>query len=115
MILRDWLTQSTEFEVPCHRLDSLINYFQIAEVDMMTVDIEGSELTALMTFPFDRVKPRLIAVEILLGNAERDAYKLQVTQFLESKGYKVCKCQNFVFATFLSLLVVFLFHSGCSL
>ena len=91
--LADTKTNGTEFEVPCHRLDSLVNYFKISQVDFMTVDTEGSELTALMTFPFDRVKPKLIAVEILVGNQERDAYKDQVTQFLESKGYKICKYQ----------------------
>jgi hypothetical protein len=57
----------------------------------MTVDTEGSELTALMTFPFDRVKPKLIAVEILTGNEEREAYRQQVKLFMESKGYKICK------------------------
>ena len=89
--LTDKMSAGKEFEVPCHRLDTLVNDFRISQVDVMTVDTEGSELTALKTFPFDRVKPKLIAVEILTGTEEREAYRQQVKLFMESKGYRICK------------------------
>ena len=80
-----------EYEVKCYPLDYLVKYFKIEEVDLMTVDTEGSELSALKTFPFNRVKPKLIAVELLVGNKERDSDRMALTSFMESKGYKICK------------------------
>jgi FkbM family methyltransferase len=89
--LTDKISVGKEYEVTCNRLDTLVDDFGISQVDLMTVDTEGSELIALMTFPFDRVKPKLIAVEILTGTEERDVYREQVKLFMETKGYKVCK------------------------
>jgi hypothetical protein len=48
-------------------------------------------VTVLMTFPFDRVKPKLIAVEVSEGNEERAQYRKDLESFLDTKGYKICK------------------------
>jgi len=89
--LTDTESAGKEFEVPCHRLDSLVTDLRITQVDVMTVDIEGAELIALRTFPFNRIQPKLIAIEILTNTEEREEYRQEVNVFMESQGYKVCK------------------------
>jgi len=82
--------RAKEVQVKCYTLDYLTQYLQLDEVDIMTVDTEGSELSALQTFPFERIQPKLIAVELLVGNAERDEDRNKLESFMKTKGYKVC-------------------------
>jgi hypothetical protein len=74
----------------------LIDYFGVIEVDYMSVDTEGSELSALKTFPFHRLRPKLIGVEVLLGGGRSSRVQEDLTQFMGSQGYAVHR--NYKFA-----------------
>lgn len=72
------------------RLDTFISEHQIRNVDFLKIDIEGYDLTALRTFPWDTHHPRAVITEFedkkttLLGHTVGD-----IARFLEEKGYVV--------------------------
>lgn len=50
--------------IPAKSLSTIIQEHDVKEIDFLNIDLEGFELPALNGFPFDKVKPRCIAVEI---------------------------------------------------
>ena len=51
-----------EIEVECMKLDTLIDNYNIDQVDFMKIDVEGHELEVLTNYSW-RVKPKVIKVE----------------------------------------------------
>lgn len=70
-----------EIEVPFRSLDSVLfeHASHVERIDILSVDIEGLELTALMGLNFERWAPRLIIAE---------ANEVSLIAFLEKKGYR---------------------------
>ncbi len=67
--------------VACEPFDRLLDRFKIAHIDFLSIDIEGGEMGALRTFPFDRVSVHAILVETWhIG-------KTDVFDFLEDRGF----------------------------
>jgi FkbM family methyltransferase len=52
-----------EFEVPARTLSSVLDEARVAEVDLLSLDVEGYEPTVLRGLDFDRHGPRLLLVE----------------------------------------------------
>ena len=52
-------------------------------VDFLTVDCEGMDLKILESFPFEKVQPRVIAVEDFGISGESVVHR-----YLESQGYQ---------------------------
>lgn len=61
---------------PSHILEK----FNVTNIDMMSIDTEGSELIILQSFPFHIIKPRIILVE---NNYKKTEYR----NYLISLGY----------------------------
>lgn len=72
------------------RLDTFISEYQIGHVDFLKIDIEGYDLAALRTFPWETHHPRAVVTEFedkkttLLGHRVGD-----IARFLEERGYVV--------------------------
>ncbi|CAL8093448.1 unnamed protein product [Orchesella dallaii] len=70
------------YDVRCYPLHYLLMAVGQMEVDYLSLDIEGAELSVLKTIPFDKVSIKVITVEINNGQ------EADVTQFLKEHGYK---------------------------
>lgn len=73
-------TMSTEeIEVPMITLDDLLDREGIAKIDLLSMDIEGHEATALAGFDIERFQPDLLVIE---GHSQ------QVSEYLAQHGYQ---------------------------
>lgn len=57
-------------KVPVRRLDSLLDEHGLAEVDYVSLDVEGAEVSILATFPHDRYRVGAWSVENNTGTPE---------------------------------------------
>jgi FkbM family methyltransferase len=69
-------TESNEIQVKLRRLDTLLREFhpEISGVDVLSIDVEGHELSVLRGFSIDYFKPKVIIIENLFNMAEYDRY-----------------------------------------
>ena len=66
------------------RLDYLFKKFKINQIDILSIDIEGSEIQALRGIDFKIYKPRVIVLET---NRDKN-YEKRISKFLLPFGYK---------------------------
>ena len=73
-------------EVQSYSLDHIIenSKFCNKEIDLLDIDVEGSDYQVLLGLNFEKYKPKLICIEIHNKNLENDI----VYKFLSNKGYK---------------------------
>ncbi|MDC0974380.1 FkbM family methyltransferase [Candidatus Pelagibacter sp.] len=73
-------------EVQSYSLDHIIenSKFCNKEIDLLDIDVEGSDYQVLLGLNFEKYKPKLICIEIHNENLENDI----VYKFLSNKGYK---------------------------
>jgi hypothetical protein len=67
--------------VTCQPFDALLAHHKILHIDLLSIDIEGGEMGALRTFPFDKVYVHAILVETWHIGKE------VVFDFLEDRGF----------------------------
>ncbi|XP_037800759.1 uncharacterized protein LOC119595721 [Penaeus monodon] len=60
---------------------TLLRALDVSQIDYFSIDIEGAELKVLATFPWDKVKIRLMCIEVNHIGIER------VNSFMEERGY----------------------------
>jgi FkbM family methyltransferase len=80
--------KAEKIRVETMTLDEVLSSSPMAgrEVDFLDVDCEGHDLAVLRGFPFDRVRPKLVAIE---GHSKEEAETLG--RYLEDLDYfKVC-------------------------
>jgi FkbM family methyltransferase len=72
------------------RLDTYIEESRIDAVDFLKIDIEGWDLAALRSFPWNTHKPKVILCEFEDNKTLRLGHDVNdMAQFLKSKGYDV--------------------------
>lgn len=79
-----------QFEVPVRRFDDWAESVQLQRMDVLKIDVEGSELDVLlgMIDALNRFKPRLVAIEIVDNRLEiKGQSREQLRDLLESAGY----------------------------
>lgn len=54
---------SRRFFIPTISWNQLLDFTNVAEVDLLSIDTEGTSLELLDSFPFYRVQPKIIVVE----------------------------------------------------
>ena len=69
-----------EIKVPSITLDDLLEREGVEKIDLLAMDIEGHELTALHAFDIDRFQPALVVTE---------GKRPDVTAYLAEHGYEV--------------------------
>lgn len=70
--------------VPVRTLQSVLDEFQIFDIDFCSIDTEGSELNVVKSINFDKTSIKVFIIE----NNYKDT---NVQEFLESKGYFLLK------------------------
>lgn len=60
-------TEFEEVQVPTITLTDLLDQAGVSSIDLLSIDIEGHELTALSAFDIDRFKPELVCIEVHAG------------------------------------------------
>ena len=66
----------------CQPFSAILNQSGVQSVDFLSIDIEGGEMGALTTFPFDRIQPAVILIETWRSGKE------PIFDFLEDRGYR---------------------------
>lgn len=70
-------------KVPLRTLNSILEeYHIVSPIDVVSIDIEGTELLALRGFDLQRYKPRVLVVEAFDENAEKG-----LNAYFEANGY----------------------------
>ncbi|XP_063601737.1 uncharacterized protein LOC134777808 [Penaeus indicus] len=62
-------------------ISTMLQALEVTQIDFFSLDIEGAELKVLATFPWDKVKIRLICIEV-----NHAGFK-SVNSFMEKQGY----------------------------
>ena len=83
--VKEWGGGGEPIVVPTITLTKLLDDHGIAEIDFLSIDIEGAEEGALKGFDIDRFKPELICIELGVDD-ENDAF---ILEYLETHGYEV--------------------------
>lgn len=74
-------------EMPVFKLQTILDKYNISEVDYCSIDTEGSEFKIIQSIDFDKVDIKVFSIENNYGD---DTIK----NYLESKGYNLhCKLQ----------------------
>ena len=86
---RNTTTPFQSVDVACFSLATLLDLFGIQHVNYLSVDTEGSELQALMGFPFDSVTVDVIGVEILTGTPERSMKEKMIYDYMTDYDFEI--------------------------
>lgn len=78
--------QTYEVEVPAATLTTILKKHHIKKIDLLSLDVEGYELSALRGLDFDRYRPAYILVEA--------RYKDEIIDFLAKKSYEAIASFN---------------------
>jgi FkbM family methyltransferase len=67
-------------EVPCARLDNLLNKYSVTNIDLISIDIEGYEKVAWSTFDYKKYNPKVIIVEHTEGGEFKRGFADDILQ-----------------------------------
>ena len=89
-------TEKLDFvKIESRSLRSLIEEYSINKIDFLNLDIEETEMDGLKGFPWEKIKPTVIACEMHRLNLEKCTDN-EIVKFLKDKGYIL---QSYVFHT----------------
>ena len=85
-----------KIKIKAYKLNTLLDDFNILEIDYLNIDVEGNELKVISTFDFEKFHPKLISIEQNIYNSEKifdeECHKLLLAKnyFLASKIGVTC-------------------------
>ena len=88
--LKDRANEMHKIDAQCYRLDKTLDFFGVKAIDYMSVDTEGSELDALLSFPFDRIPVRVVGIEVLIGGG-RDGRIQETIDYMRQRRYRLLR------------------------
>ncbi len=74
--------EPTRIEVPTITLNDLLERLGVQKIDLLSMDIEGSEPPALRGFDIERYRPELVCIEAVIGDDR------EVGPYFEEHGYE---------------------------
>ena len=88
-----------EIPITTQRLDTILEkYAGGKEIDIMSVDVEGLELSVLRSNNWNKFRPAVILLESFELMTEQNDYDLPIKDYLKNKGYRlICKTINGIF------------------
>ena len=91
------MTVKDIIEVPSFTLETVLEKYNIHKIDILDIDVEGSELEVLDTFDYRKYNPRIIIIEYLTFGYI-DNSKL-ILQHFEKMPYELIHttCTNLIF------------------
>ncbi len=84
----EWMFDVTPqaIAVPSLRLSSLLDKHSIEKVDLLMIDVEGYDFIVLKTFPYTKIKPKVVRLEIVHISSENSSTE-EVVVYLQDLGY----------------------------
>jgi len=85
-----------KIKIKAYKLNTLLDDFNILEIDYLNIDVEGNEFKVISTFDFEKFHPKLISIEQNIYNSEKifdeECHKLLLAKnyFLASKIGVTC-------------------------
>ena len=81
-------------KTPCIKFSDLIRKYDITNIDLLQIDIEGYDGTLLRSIDFDLIKPKFIRyedkhIDTALKDGLTEISSKQVIEYLKSNGYTV--------------------------
>lgn len=94
-----WMKVSLKetIQVPSVRLETLLEKYRIAEIDLLDIDVEGTELEVWKTFDYKKHNPKVVIVEYYtLGLPD---HSTEIKNFFLDLSYQLVHttCSNFIF------------------
>jgi FkbM family methyltransferase len=84
-------------KVPSYRLETILEKYQIGQIDLLDIDVEGTEIEVWQTFDYEKHQPKVVIMEYqtfgLADNSET------IKEFFSNLPYKLVHttCTNFIF------------------
>ncbi|MEM1168858.1 MAG: FkbM family methyltransferase [Cyanobacteria bacterium P01_H01_bin.35] len=84
-------------KVPSYRLETILEKYQIGQIDLLDIDVEGTEIEVWQTFDYEKHQPKVVIMEYqtfgLADNSEK------IKEFFSNLPYKLVHttCTNFIF------------------
>jgi FkbM family methyltransferase len=91
------MTVKDVIEVPSFALETILEDYNIGKIDILDIDVEGSELEVWNSFDYEKHLPRIVIIEYLTFGY-LDNYKMIMEHF-EKLPYKIIHttCTNLIF------------------
>ena len=83
-VIKECGGEATSFEVACIDINTILSILPSNQIDLLSIDTEGSEKTILQAIDYDKFLINTIVVEVINGDSG-------LTDFLNSKGYRKVK------------------------
>ncbi len=94
-------------------LNNVLNesIFNSSNIDFLSIDVEGSELSVLKNFNFNKFKPKVIVVEYLdLSLKKLEIKNLNIQNAINSDLYKLITSKNYTLANMVHSDLVFIYN-----
>lgn len=77
------VNERSMIKVPARTLTSILNEYNISNIDLFSLDVEGYEINVLKGLEFDKYSPKYILIEM------HDNYAGPVKEYLKEKNYEL--------------------------
>ena len=85
--------------------------YNSSNIDFLSIDVEGSELSVLKNFNFNKFKPKVIVVEYLdLSLNKLEIKNLSIQNAMNSEIYKLIISKNYTLANMIHSDLVFIYN-----
>lgn len=74
-------------DIEVEKLSNVVEGLNLQSIDLLSVDVEGFEISVFRGFDFDRIRPKLIVFESIIPIELADAD--EVVMHLKNNGYKL--------------------------
>ncbi|QGY44443.1 FkbM family methyltransferase [Maribellus comscasis] len=81
-----------QIKVKVYPLSGVLDKYAPANIDFLSIDIEGMDLLVLKTVDWNKYKPKVVLVET--GVIDRYNPSNEISSFLETKGYSFYACSS---------------------
>lgn len=84
-------------KVPSYRLESILEKYQIEEIDLIDIDVEGTEIEIWETLDYERHKPKIVIVEYYTFGLSDNLEKIK--SYFSKLPYQLVHttCSNLIF------------------
>lgn len=79
--------KETAVKLPMHKLDTVLNKYNVEKIDVLSVDVEGNEVNVIKGFSVEKYCPSYIVIEH--SNQFKKNKEAETKSLLEGYGYEV--------------------------
>ena len=87
-----------KIKIKAYKLNTLLDDFNILEIDYLNIDVEGNEFKVISTFDFEKFHPKLISIEQNIYNSEK---------FFDDECHKLLLANNYFLASKIGVTCIY--------